>query len=222
MHSSEDKVSAATVDTLMQDTWLLALAIRNGKPPVVDDALYQHCLDMIQQVQDKLTSMGALDYLTEEIKFAHCVFVDEAIMSQPDTDVSTWWNRTPLQGHFLDHLHGGDLFYEHIKKLLREPAPSLVLVTCYYRMLLLGYRGKYRIEGHPERQALMNQLCECLPAPERKINNSVFIRRSRPDIRFWRRSPWIMRGVALLLIAAVTCGASVHLHYLLGQWYTRG
>ncbi|WP_238483151.1 type VI secretion system protein TssL, short form [Rahnella perminowiae] len=214
--------TAEGIDILMQDTWLLALAIRNGKPPVVDDGLYQHCLGMIQQVQDKLVSSSASDWLAEEIKFAHCVFVDEAIMSQPDTDVSTWWNRTPLQGHFLDHLHGGDLFYEHIKKLLREPAPSLVLVTCYYRMLLLGYRGKYRVEDHPERQALMNQLCECLPAPEGKINNSVFIRRSRPDIRFWRRSPWIMRGVALLLIAAVTCGASVHLHYLLGQWYTRG
>lgn len=213
------KITAEDIDTLMQDTWLLVLAIRNGKPPVVDDGLYQHCLGMIQQVQDKLVSSGASDGLAEEIKFAHCVFVDEAIMSQPDTDVSTWWNRTPLQGHFLDHIHGGDLFYEHIKKLLREPIPSPVLVACYYRMLLLGYRGKYRVEDHPERQALMNLLRERLPTPESKINNPVFIRCSRPDIRFWRRSPWIMRGVTLLFIAAVTCGASVHLHYLLRQWY---
>ncbi|HGH4407763.1 TPA: type VI secretion system protein TssL, short form [Yersinia enterocolitica] len=216
------KTTAEGIDTLMQDTWLLALAIRNGKPPAVDDGLYQHCLDMIQQVQDKLVSSGASERLAEEIKFAHCVFVDEAIMTQPDTDISVWWNRTPLQGHFLDHLHGGDLFYEHIKMLLRESAPSLVLVACYYRMLLLGYRGKYRVEDHLERQALMTQLLERLPVPEKKINNPIFIRRVRPDIRFWRRSPWMMRGLALLFIAAVTCGASVHLHYLLGQWHTQG
>lgn len=222
MHSSDNDITTKTFDLLMQDTWLLALAIRNGQSPVVDDALYQHCFDMIQQVQDKLAATGAPEYLTEEIKFAHCVFVDETIMTQPDTDVSTWWRRTPLQGHFLDHIHGGDLFYEHIKKLLREPSPSTALIACYYRMLLLGYRGKYRVEDHPERQALMNQLRERLPAPESKINNPVFIRSFRPDIRFWQRSPWIMRGVALLFIAAATCGASVHLHYLLGQWYTQG
>jgi len=222
LHSSDNDITAQAFDILMQDTWLLALAIRNGNPPVVDDALYQRCFDTIQQVQDKLAASGASEYLIEEITFAHSVFADEAIMSQPDTDVSTWWRRTPLQGHFLGNIHGGDLFYEHIKKLLREPAPSAVLVACYYRMLLLGYRGKYRVEDHPERQSLMNQLRERLPAPEGKINNPVFIRRSRPDIRFWRRSPWIMRGVALLFIAAVTCGASVHLHYLLGQWYIQG
>lgn len=222
MHTSDSDITAQAFDTLMQDTWLLALAIRNAKPPVVDDALHQHCLGMIQQVQDKLVSSGASDGLAEEIKFAHCVFVDEAIMSQPDTDVSTWLNRTPLQGHFLGNIHGGELFFEHIKKLLRESTPSLVLVACYYRMLLLGYRGKYRVEDHPERQALMNQLRERLSAPESKINNPVFIRRSRPDIYVWRRSPWIMRGVALLLIAAVIFGASAHLHYLLGQWHTQG
>lgn len=222
MHTSDSDITAQAFDTLMQDTWLLALAIRNAKPPVVDDALHQHCLGMIQQVQDKLVSSGASDGLAEEIKLAHCVFVDEAIMSQPDTDVSTWLNRTPLQGHFLGNIHGGELFFEHIKKLLRESTPSLVLVACYYRMLLLGYRGKYRVEDHPERQALMNQLRERLSAPESKINNPVFIRRSRPDICFWRRSPWIMRGVALLLIAAVIFGASAHLHYLLGQWHTQG
>lgn len=210
------------IDTLLQDTWLLALAIRNNQQVTIDDDLYQRCLNRIEQVRDSLVAAGAQNSVTEEITFAHCIFLDEAVMTQPDTDVSVWWKRTPLQGYFLDHIHGGDLFYEHIKKLLREPAPSPALVTCYYRMLLLGYRGKYRVEDHPERQALLNQLREWLPAPESKINNPVFIRRSRPDIRFWRRSPWLMQGLALLFIAAVTCGASVHLHHLLGQWYTQG
>lgn len=123
----------------MQDTWLLALAIRNGQPPVADDALYRRCFDMIRQVQDKLTAAGASDNLCEEIKFAHCVFPDEALMTQPDTDVSVWWRRTLLQGHFPGHLNGGEHFFEHINKLWRDSAPSGVPVACYFRMLSFVY-----------------------------------------------------------------------------------
>ena len=206
MHSSDNDITAQTFDILMQDTWLLALAIRNGKPPVVDDTLYQHCLDMIQQVQDQLTSMGAPEYLTEEIKFAHCVFVDEAIMSQPDTDVSTWWRRTPLQGHFLDHIHGGDLFYEHIKKLLREPTPSQALVTCYYRMLSFGYAGKYRTEDDGERLSIMQQLEKLLPKIPGQENHHAIVVSSGGNEAQWWRSPQVILMSLLLLTAGIWAG----------------
>lgn len=206
MHSSDHKITAITLDSLMQDTWLLALAIRNGQPPVVDDALYQRCFDMIQQVQDKLTASGASEYLTEEIKFAHSVFLDEAVMTQPDTDVSTWWRRTPLQGYFLDHLHGGDLFYEHIKKLLREPTPPEALVTCYYRMLCFGYAGKYRTENDGERLSIMQQLEKRLPKIPGQQNHHAIVVRSGGNEAQWWRSPQMILMSLLLLTAGMWAG----------------
>ncbi|MCX8965988.1 DotU family type IV/VI secretion system protein [Erwinia psidii] len=190
----------------MQDTWLLALAIRNGQPPVVDDALYQRCFDMIQQVQDKLTAAGASDKFCEEIKFAHCVFLDEAVMTQPDTDVSTWWRRTPLQGHFLGHLHGGEHFYEHIKKLLRKPTPSQVLVTCYYRMLSFGYAGKYRTENDGERLSIMQQLEKLLPKiPGQENHHAIVVSSGGSEMQWWR-SPQVILMSLLLLTAGVWAG----------------
>lgn len=223
MRSSDDNITANTLDTLMQDTWLLALSIRNISGVTVDKALYHHCLDMIEAVQVKLRNAGASEHLTDEIKFAHCVFLDEAVMTQPDTDVSVWYSETPLQGRFLWSLQGGEHFYEHIKKLLREPAPSEAMVTCYHRMLALGYQGKFYRDGgeaNEERQSLLKQLSELLPVAKDKINNPIFVRNPRPDIRFWRRSPWVMHFLGLLLIVAASCAMSVHLHYLLGQWFT--
>lgn len=85
MISQDPHITIFTLDTLMQDTWLLALAIRNGQSITVDDALYQRCFSMIQQVQDKLSAAGATASLCEEIKFAHCVFLDELIMTIPES-----------------------------------------------------------------------------------------------------------------------------------------
>lgn len=116
-------ITSAFIDNIFQDTWILALAIKNIPGVVVDKALYQHCVKMVERVQEKLYSAGASDILADEIKFAHCVFLDEAVMTQPDTDVSVWWAETPLQGIFMADLHGGEVFYENIKKLLRGSSP---------------------------------------------------------------------------------------------------
>ena len=92
-------ITSAFIDNIFQDTWLLALAIRNIPGVVVDKALYRHCESMIEQVQKDLNKAGATGHLADEIKFAHCVFLDEAVMTQPDTDVSVWYSETPL--HYL-------------------------------------------------------------------------------------------------------------------------
>ena len=206
MHSSDNVITAHRFDILMQDTWLLALAIRNGQPPVADDALYRHCFDMIRQVQDKLTAAGASDELCEEIKFAHCVFLDEAVMTQPDTDVSVWWRRTPLQGHFLGHINGGEHFFEHINKLLRDPAPSEVSVTCYFRMLSFGYAGKYRTENDSERLSIMQQLETLLPKiPGRENHQAIVISYGSNEAQWWR-SPQVTLLSVLLLTAGIWAG----------------
>ncbi|MEM6050332.1 hypothetical protein AAH450_07095 [Erwinia sp. P7711] len=93
------ETTAGDIDLLMQGTGLLALASRAGQPPMVEDALYQHCL---WQIEDNQTAKGASEYLTEAIKFSRCVCVAEAKMSPPNRDMLTWWCR-PLQSHLSEH-----------------------------------------------------------------------------------------------------------------------
>lgn len=215
--SSAYNIKASTLDTLMQDTWLLALSVRNGQSITIDDALYQRCFSMVQQVQDKLSTAGAAASLREEIKFAHCVFLDELIMTIPDADISAWWKRTPLQGHFLGHLNGGEHFYERIKKLLREPATAEAAVSCYYRMLRFGYTGKYRTEDDEERQSLVQQLKALLPEQAVSPDSAVIIQRSKHKTSFWQRSPWLIRSSVLVAIIVATFMMNGHLQYLLGR-----
>ncbi|MEA5102705.1 type VI secretion system protein TssL, short form [Pantoea sp. S18] len=215
MTFSQHNITANTLDALMQDTWLLALAVRNGQSITIDDALYQRCFNMIQQVQDQLTTAGVPASLCEEIKFAHCVFLDELIMTIPETDISAWWKRTPLQGHFLGHLNGGEHFYERIKNLLHESAAAEAAVSCYYRMLIFGYAGKYRTEDIEERQSLMQQLKARLPQQIGAADSAVIIQHSKHKTSFWQRSPWLIRSSVLLAIIVATFIMNGHLQYLL-------
>ncbi len=57
-------ITSLFIDNIFQDTWLLALTSRNRPGVTVNNALYQHCENMIEQVQKN---------------FAHCVFWDEAV-----------------------------------------------------------------------------------------------------------------------------------------------
>lgn len=217
MTFSQHNITANILDELMQDTWLLALAVRNGQSITIDDALYQRCFNTIQHVQDQLTTAGAPVSLCEEIKFAHCVFLDELIMTISEADISAWWKRTPLQGHFLGHINGGEHFFDRIKNLLREPAAAESTVSCYYRMLHLGYAGKYRTEDNEERQLLMQQLKALLPNQAGSPDSPVFIQRSKHKTSFLQRSPWLIRSSVLVVIIVATFIMNGHLHYLPGR-----
>ncbi|KGT94779.1 hypothetical protein NG99_07025 [Erwinia typographi] len=186
------------MDVIFQDTWLLALAIRNTPGVVVDKQLYQYCLKQIEAVQEKLQQAGATEAVCEEIKFAHCVFLDEAVMTQKDVDVSFWWHESPLQSRLLMHLRGGEYFYEHIKKLLREPAPSVAITACYHRMLLLGYKGKCRTEDNGERLSLMRQLETLLPdVPGNERHQDIVVSTGPREGQWWHSPPVVLMALVL-------------------------
>ncbi|WP_369817560.1 type VI secretion system protein TssL, short form [Pantoea sp. RIT-PI-b] len=217
MTSADHNISINTLDTLMQETWLLSLAIRNGQTITIDDALYQRCFTLIEQVQDKLLAAGAPPIFCEEITFAHSVFLDELIMTIPDTDISVWWKRSPLQGYFLAHLNGGEIFYERIRTLLHEPAPTETLVACYYRMLRFGYIGKCLTEDNEERISLMQKLKALLPEQAESPDKPIFIQRSPYKSSFWLRAPWVIRSGIIVAIAIATFIMNGHLQYLTGK-----
>ncbi|XXN64212.1 type VI secretion system protein TssL, short form [Enterobacter ludwigii] len=217
MTSSDHNITVSTLDSLMQETWLLSLAIRNGQTITIDDVLYQRCFTLIQQVQDKLNIAGVTHALREDIIFAHSVFLDELIMTIPGADISVWWKRTPLQGYFLGHLNGGEIFYERIWKLLHEPAPAEAIVACYYRMLRFGYCGKYLNEDNDERIKLMQKLKLLLPEEDESPNKSVFIQSTSFETSFWQRSPWLIRSGVMVTIIIATFIMNGYLQYLTGK-----
>ncbi len=60
-------------------------------------------------------------------------------------------------------MDAGDTLCERMRDVLREPAPNPAVVTCFQRVMLLGFIGSFRSLHDPERLKLVNALGERVP-----------------------------------------------------------
>ncbi len=86
-----------------------------------------------------------------------CALLDETVLSRSGMDDGqAIWMKNPLQSHFFNTLQAGEAAVR-MKQVLQEPAPAQVL-TCFHRVLLLGFRGRYQDPAAPERDQLISTL----------------------------------------------------------------
>jgi type VI secretion system protein ImpK len=79
-------------------------------------------------------------------KYAFCATVDELIlMSQ--FKVRDAWQRQPLQLQFFGEQLAGEQFFVKLETLRREGAPRIQILEVFHMCLLMGFQGKYLIEG---------------------------------------------------------------------------
>ena len=95
----------------------------------------------------------------EHITYAQCALLDKTVLSRSGMDDGqAIWMKNPLQSHFFNTLQAGELLYERMKQVLQEPAPAQAVLTCFHRVLLLGFRGRYQDPAAPERDQLISTL----------------------------------------------------------------
>lgn len=97
----------------------------------------------------------------QHILTAQCALLDEAVKGRGvEDDACIQWYDIPLQGYFLGTMDAGDTLCDRMRDVLREPAPDHAVVTCFQRVMMLGFLGNFRSLNDPERQKLMNALNE--------------------------------------------------------------
>ena len=151
------------IDALLQNTWLQVISLRHG-PQFRDEegyTLWQRCIADVERVQHELKASGLDDASCQHILTAQCALLDEAVKGRGvEDEACLQWYDIPLQGHFLGTMDAGDTLCERMRDVLREPAPNLAVVTCFQRVMLLGFIGSFRSLHDPERLKLVNALGE--------------------------------------------------------------
>lgn len=163
---SEPKRSAAAsidIDVLLQDTWLQVISLRHG--PTFQDGegrtLWERCIADVERVQRELKVSEIDEVSCQHILTAQCALLDEAVKGRGvEDDACVQWYDIPLQGHFLGTMDAGDTLCDRMRDVLREPAPDHVVVTCFQRVMMLGFLGSFHSLNDPERQKLVNALSE--------------------------------------------------------------
>jgi type VI secretion system protein ImpK len=156
--------------------------LRSNRQPIPDAATFrQQFRAALQQADSEARRRG---YTAEDIQlaiFAVVAFLDESILNLR-SPIFADWPRQPLQEEFFGHHIAGEVFFQHLQRLLgaNETHTTADVLEVFYLCMLLGFAGRYSIGGRGDLRSLMDQTAE-------KIRR---IRRTPPDLSpRWRIPP---------------------------------
>ncbi|MEZ2695086.1 type VI secretion system protein TssL, short form [Hafnia alvei] len=200
------KKSVIDIDDLLQDTWLLVVQLRQGVPVEHGQTLWQHCTKNIERTEQTLKEAGMHQSAIDHIRYAQCALLDETVLGRPQDDGYFAWHAMPLQAHFFQTLQAGELLYQRMREVLREPAPNMAVLTCFHRVLMLGFRGVYGENDTPERQQLVAELSQRV-APLDVDQSAPLLVNAAASRRYrWLHSRWVHVVAAVVILAGVWWG----------------
>ncbi|KAB8309936.1 DotU family type IV/VI secretion system protein [Erwinia endophytica] len=219
---SERKRGAAAsidIDALLQDTWLQVISLRHG--PTFQDGegrtLWERCIADVERVQRELKASELDEASCQHILTAQCALLDEAVKGRGvEDDACVQWYDIPLQGHFLGTMDAGDTLCERMRDVLREPVPDCAVLTCFHRVMLLGFLGSFRSLDDPERQKLLSALSEQVAPFSHSPSGPVLAESRAGRGTGGGFSSWPVRtGLGLLVLAGLWWGLDHWLSQLL-------
>ena len=144
------------IDQLMTETWLTVTMLKKGAVTLNGTALYNKCVKQVESVREALERAGYDEASVEHISYAQCALLDETVMSrksekgeegeEPKVDEGqVAWRKAPLQARFFGSFRAGEALWDRIAEVLRQPSPNPAVLTCYHRVIALGFQGLYSL-----------------------------------------------------------------------------
>lgn len=131
---------------LMSDGFYALLLMRRGQMPMEAPPFIEEIRKFLAELEASATRAGIANEDIHAAKYAYCALVDETVLGAR-CGLHAEWERRPLQLLlFGDHL-AGEHFFIRLDELRAEGASRLQALKVYYFCLLLGFQGKYRVEG---------------------------------------------------------------------------
>lgn len=204
-----------SIDGLLQGTWLLVISLRQSNCQT-GESLYQQGIIQVEAVRKALKGQNISPENIDHITYTQCALLDETASGNISQRVA--WQSQPLQVRFFQTFQAGEQLYERIRQVLHQPSPDICVLTCFQRALTLGFQGIYRDKSSPDRQALLNELNELVPAFDFPLNTPVLVDRRFMRRGGWLRSPWLIGGGLLLVTLLISVGLNIQLGQFLHQW----
>lgn len=195
--------SVADIDAVLQDTYLLVVELRQGASVQGSPNLWRHCTEQVENTRRNLETAGTSQRSIDQICYAQCALLDETVLGHAKDAAHAAWASTPLQAHFFSRHQAGTQLYEDIRETLAEPAPDKLVLTCYHRVLMLGFQGRYQGAQAPEREQLIKALAERVAPFALGRDSAVLVRSARPGWRRWFGAPWLHVLLAGLTLAGL-------------------
>ncbi|WP_157269468.1 type IVB secretion system protein IcmH/DotU [Azohydromonas aeria] len=140
---------ARTLMELLYPGFYMVFLLRSGHAPSQAGEFRRQVkalLDSVEQGARRL-QLPASDAV--DARFAFCALLDEVVLVSK-LDIRREWTCQPLQLELFGEHMAGERFFDRLEALRREGAARLGLLEVFHMCLLLGFRGRYVLEG-PEK-----------------------------------------------------------------------
>lgn len=131
---------------LMYDGFYLLFLLKGKHAPMDAEVFRDRLKQFLTQFERGAGKLGASADDIYACKYAFCATVDEAVLMS-SFKVRESWQRLPLQVQFFGDQLAGEQFFLKLDEFRQQGTSRLQVLEVYQMCLLLGFQGKYLIEG---------------------------------------------------------------------------
>lgn len=144
---------------LLYDGFYMLILLNSGSVPKDAQGFSEAIREFLDQFEGvaKKKNFGAEDIY--DAKYAFCAAVDEAVLSSA-TSIRDAWERRPLQLSLFGDQLAGEHFFDHLEKARNGGANRINALEVFHMCLMLGFKGRYLLEGPEKLKYLTQQLGE--------------------------------------------------------------
>jgi len=187
----------ATLVDLMYEGFYALFLLRNGASPHGNAAFSSHINQFLADVDRHAKTAGVHTDDVTAAKYAFCAAVDEIILGS-QFSIREAWETRPLQLRIFGDQLAGEHFFERLEELRARGNAHLQALEVFHMCLLLGFQGRYALDGHDKLNYLTARLGDEI-ARMRGKSRGFAPHAARPDQVANRMrgdlSLWVLMGV---------------------------
>ncbi|MBI0030164.1 DotU family type IV/VI secretion system protein [Gilliamella sp. B14384G15] len=193
------------IDELLRDSILVVVELKAKAKIPSGHKLYEHCKEQIKNVRDALYNAQYKQDVIDDISYALCALLDETVLlyqkDNPSDQGYDEWLGEPLQVIYFNTNNAGYDLFEKIRSRLKDDKKEEIVLSCFDRVLGLGFQGCYLGKAQMEREHLILALREALRESEPEQNHPII--EQAQDHRFWGRKTLLLSLTALSFICVI-------------------
>ena len=193
------------IDELLRDSILVVVELKAKAKIPSGHKLYEHCKEQIKNVRDALYNAQYKQDVIDDISYALCALLDETVLlyqkDNPSDQGYDEWLGEPLQVIYFNTNNAGYDLFEKIRGRLKDEKKEEIVLSCFDRVLGLGFQGCYLGKAQMEREHLILALREALRESEPEQNHPII--EQAQDHRYWGRKTLLLSLTALSFICVI-------------------
>src|SRR5574343_933227 len=156
--SSADRPARSLVD-LLYDGFYMLILLKQRSVPKDTEEFSRHIQKFLEQFERaaQKNHFSAEDIF--EAKYAFCAAIDEAVLSS-QMNIRDNWERRPLQLLLFGDQLAGEHFFDKLETARNGGASRINALEVFHMCLLIGFKGRYLLEGPEKLKYVTQQLGE--------------------------------------------------------------